>query len=67
MSNPDNSRLSYSVTQQSDGLYDVNIQMSKCTPNSAFEILKRVEVAISNLPPIVQTTDTNTEEAKTSE
>lgn len=62
MNNPENSRLSYSVTQQNDGLYDINIQMSKCTPNSAFEILKRVEVAISNLPPIVQPASSNPEQ-----
>lgn len=56
MSNSDNSRLSLEITQQIDGLYDINCQITKCSPSSAFETLKRVEIAVSNLPSVIEST-----------
>lgn len=64
MSNPDNSRVSFTVAQQPDGLYDINVQISGCTPARGYEILKRVEIAVSNLP-IMEVTNSNTPEEST--
>ncbi len=53
MSNYDVSRLAFGSVQQHDGLYDINIQISRCTPNIAVEILRHVQISVSNLPLLV--------------
>lgn len=65
MSNPDESRVSFAVTQQPNGLYNINVQMSECTPGRAYEILKRVEIAVSNLPILEDMNNSTSEKSST--